>query len=148
MGTSPSIACISSMHIVCLAKCLMISEGGFKHPGVISIPITVLSRNSALPTQNLSNKGNCWSLSKSQMSLSEFYRDSLWSSSLRITLSPGRPSRPSRSAQQWDPPGQCSGGWTSVLLRKSAELPRVYWLYMVWGMAGVGDPWHSMVTGS
>lgn len=51
MGTSPPISLHGIVHTACLADCLIVTEGGFKHQGATS-PSHPYSKNSTLPTQN------------------------------------------------------------------------------------------------
>lgn len=42
--------------------------------------------------------------------------------------------------QVWDPTRTVFRGWTSDLLIKSANLPRTWWLCMIWNVAGQRGP--------
>lgn len=69
MGTSPPISLHGIVHTACLADCLIVTEGGFKHQGATSPPIPTLKTQLCLH-RTPAGKGNCWDLSKSKMSLS------------------------------------------------------------------------------
>ena len=126
----------------------MVTEGGFKHHGATSTPSSTLKTQLCLPRRTPAGKGNCWDLSKSEMSLSStLMAFEVLLQGYRYLLKGLPDFAKGKRIGHWFSPCKgvgpdldCSGGWISVLLTKPADLPRTWWLCVVWGVVGPGDP--------